>query len=144
MNFSIMKLLLLLPFIALIFRYAESYPIEQNENAGEDSEQLQQSENQSGLAEQDSAQFYQYLIEKYPNLMMKLYEEGYKGAKTNTNNMQQLEESSDNSKTFSRERRRLNVFKNIYQQCRIQKRKEKDLCLYLANLYQNVKGFHGL
>ena len=45
---------------------------------------------------------------------------------------------------FNRERRRDAVFKNIYQRCRIQKRKEKDLCLYLAYLYQNVKGIHAL
>ncbi|RNA43738.1 hypothetical protein BpHYR1_022704 [Brachionus plicatilis] len=49
-----------------------------------------------------------------------------------------------NENHLSRDRRRLSVFKNIYQRCRIQKRKEKTLCLYLANLYQNLKGFHGL
>lgn len=43
-----------------------------------------------------------------------------------------------------RGKRRVSVFNNIYHQCRIQKRKEKNLCLYLANLYQNLKGFHGL
>lgn len=45
---------------------------------------------------------------------------------------------------LSRNRRRLSVFKNIYHQCRIQKRKEKDYCLQIANLYQNVKGYHGI
>jgi len=45
---------------------------------------------------------------------------------------------------FTRERRRLTIFKNIYHQCRIQKRKDRELCLYLANLYQNLKGFHGI
>jgi hypothetical protein len=49
-----------------------------------------------------------------------------------------------NNRGFNRERRRLNVFKNIYQKCRVQKRKEKDVCLMLATMYQNVKGFHGL
>ena len=49
-----------------------------------------------------------------------------------------------NKNYFKRERRRISVLKNFYQQCRIQKRKGKDLCLYLANLYQNVKGFHGI
>lgn len=50
----------------------------------------------------------------------------------------------DPEQNLSRDRRRLSVFKDIYQRCRIQKRKEKTLCLYLANLYQNIKGFHGL
>ena len=46
---------------------------------------------------------------------------------------------------LSRERRRNSVLKNVYTKCRgDQKRKSKDFCLYLANLYQNVKGFHGL
>ncbi|CAF0740548.1 unnamed protein product [Brachionus calyciflorus] len=56
-------------------------------------------------------------------------------------------EASDNldiEPVMNRDRRRLSVFKNVYQKCRIQKRKEKTLCLYLANLYHNVKGFHGL
>lgn len=58
---------------------------------------------------------------------------------------QERQPSSDaNSNHLSRDRRRISVFKNIYNQCRIQKRKEKNFCLYLANLYQNVKGFHGL
>lgn len=43
-----------------------------------------------------------------------------------------------------RTKRRVSVFNNVYQKCRIQKRREKNLCLYLANLYQNLKGFHGL
>jgi hypothetical protein len=52
--------------------------------------------------------------------------------------------SKNNINEFARERRRLTIFKNIYHQCRIQKRKDRELCLYLANLYQNLKGFHGL
>jgi hypothetical protein len=50
----------------------------------------------------------------------------------------------DSNEKHIRQRRRISVLKNVYQQCRVQKRKGKDLCLYLANLYQNVKGFHGL
>ena len=42
-----------------------------------------------------------------------------------------------------RMKRRLNVFMNVYNKCRLEKGKEKDYCLYLANLYQTVKGFHG-
>lgn len=55
-----------------------------------------------------------------------------------------LESKNDISKTNDRSKRRVSVFNNVYHQCRIQKRKEKNLCLYLANLYQNLKGFHGL
>lgn len=59
-----------------------------------------------------------------------------------------LQQDGQNKKldeqNLSRDRRRLSVFKDVYQRCRIQKRKEKTLCLYLANLYQNLKGFHGL
>ena len=55
------------------------------------------------------------------------------------------EDDADNfNEKYARQRRRISVLKNVYQQCRVQKRKGKDLCLYLANLYQNVKGFHGL
>lgn len=62
---------------------------------------------------------------------------------------QELDRQTDGVKSeggdhLVRDRRRINVFKNIYNQCRIQKRKEKNFCLYLANLYQNVKGFHGI
>lgn len=53
-------------------------------------------------------------------------------------------ESSNVSMTNERSKRRVSVFNNVYHRCRIQKRKEKNLCLYLANLYQNLKGFHGL
>lgn len=51
---------------------------------------------------------------------------------------------SNVSITNERSKRRVSVFNNVYHRCRIQKRKEKNLCLYLANLYQNLKGFHGL
>lgn len=51
---------------------------------------------------------------------------------------------SNNYPSKYRSKRRISVFKNVYHQCRIQKRKERNLCLYLANLYQNLKGFHGL
>ena len=51
---------------------------------------------------------------------------------------------SNVSMTNERSKRRVSVFNNVYHRCRIQKRKEKNLCLYLANLYQNLKGFHGL
>jgi len=61
------------------------------------------------------------------------------------NNEKHNDSQSENSDDhLTRNRRRLSVFKNIYHQCRIQKRKEKDFCLQIANLYQNVKGFHGI
>jgi 5'-deoxynucleotidase YfbR-like HD superfamily hydrolase len=55
-----------------------------------------------------------------------------------------LNSDNDVAELNQRGKRRVSVFNNIYHQCRIQKRKEKNLCLYLANLYQNLKGFHGL
>lgn len=57
-----------------------------------------------------------------------------------------VQEQDVNNKVdhLTRNRRRLSVFKNIYHQCRITKRREKDYCLQIANLYQNVKGFHGI
>jgi hypothetical protein len=45
---------------------------------------------------------------------------------------------------LKRDRRRISVFKNIYHQCRVENKKDKDYCLQIANLYQNVKGFHGI
>jgi hypothetical protein len=51
---------------------------------------------------------------------------------------------SENNTHIRRERRRVSVFRNIYRQCRVTKRMEKNFCLYLANLYQNVKGYHGI
>lgn len=61
-------------------------------------------------------------------------------------NLETTSTTADNEPVFefNRQRRRISVFRNVYHQCRIQKRKEKNLCLYLATLYQNVKGFHGL
>ena len=60
------------------------------------------------------------------------------------NNINSEVETKTDGDQMIRYRRRNSVFKNIYQQCRLQKRKEKDYCLHVANLYQNVKGFHGL
>lgn len=54
------------------------------------------------------------------------------------------ESKESNEIPIRRERRRISVFRNIYRQCRVQKRMEKNFCLYLANLYQNVKGYHGI
>jgi len=59
------------------------------------------------------------------------------------NENSEFETKTDDDQVI-RYRRRNSVFKNIYQQCRLQKRKEKNYCLQVANLYQNVKGFHGL
>ena len=91
----------------------------------------------------DDGQFIEYLNQKgYPELV-----DLFLNNLSDMYNMQNDNKDKNDThpvKVFSRERRRLSVFKNIYQQCRIQKRKGKDLCLYLANLYQNVKGFHGL
>jgi hypothetical protein len=52
-----------------------------------------------------------------------------------------IKKSNENENV--RMKRRLNVFMNVYNKCRLEKGKEKDYCLYLANLYQTVKGFHG-
>ena len=41
-------------------------------------------------------------------------------------------------------KRRLSVFNNVYLQCRIENKNGKEFCLYLANLYHNLKGFHGI
>jgi hypothetical protein len=55
----------------------------------------------------------------------------------------ELENSIEKSENLGRPKRRLGVFIDIYNRCRIQNRKEKEFCLYLANLYQSVKGIHG-
>ena len=46
-----------------------------------------------------------------------------------------------NEMDMVRPKRRLNVFMGIYNKCRLEKNGDKDFCLYLANLYQSVKGF---
>jgi hypothetical protein len=83
-----------------------------------------------------TAQIVRTILEKYPALAAKVFEQELTAREQST--------SEEHDQSFNRERRRLSVFKNIYNQCRITKRKDKDMCMYLANLYQNVKGFHGL
>ena len=138
MNVSIVKFLVLLPFLMLIFQAAHSFPVEQ-----QNEEQIEQAPVEQQLNSEENALLH-FLVEKHPHLLMKLFD----NIKSSQNMQQQpsVEESSgsNNEMGFNRERRRLNVFKNIYSQCRVQKRKGKDLCLYLANLYQNVKGLHGI
>jgi hypothetical protein len=107
------------------------------------------------VSEDEVVQFLEILIEKYPSVAVKVFANELEKAEHEQQNMQSINsgaeaaaavaaEADGNTRSFSRERRRLSVFKNIYQQCRIHKRKDKDMCMYLANLYQNVKGFHGL
>lgn len=44
---------------------------------------------------------------------------------------------------LNRERRsRMNVLRTVFNEC-ISQGKQANYCLYLANLYQSAKGFHG-
>ena len=80
------------------------------------------------------------LLLSHPKLFKDLLEKESKGVDASEPSSNEL----DNTNGFMRNRRRISIFKNVYHNCRIQKRKEKTFCLYLANLYHNVKGFHGL
>jgi hypothetical protein len=171
MNKSIMKFMLLLSLLVVVMKHVESLPLEQKQVkfiliqevfivvnpyfcAFFKQHELEETGvghvEDNSQSEEDVARFLEALIEKYPSLAIRVFANELEKAETEQQNMQNVDYNGDNEnnrsmdRPFSRERRRLSVFKNIYQKCRIQKRKDKDMCLYLANLYQNVKGFHGL
>lgn len=83
-----------------------------------------------------------YLL-SHPKLLLRLLVEQHEG-RLGVDEQQYEDNDNINDSINSRGKRRISVFNSIYQQCRIQKRREKNVCLYLANLYQNLKGFHGL
>ena len=86
-------------------------------------------------------------IERSPALQAKLSDKNLKnlfGADNyQSSDRDEIEHDADERGIY-RERRRLNVFKNIYHKCRIQKKNDRDKCFMLASMYQSVKGFHGL
>jgi hypothetical protein len=121
-----MSLALFLAILIAIIDLSYLYPVDSSSDYSED-ENIQQYFDEAQL----DALLAKYLSEKYNS------------NKHRDESVLALQQPSVDAH-LARDRRRISVYKNIYNHCRVQKRKEKNYCLYLANLYHNVKGFHGI
>ena len=83
--------------------------------------------------EQDELNYLLQFLEENPEFLHKYLQEVEYG-----------DQHENNDHKLNRERRRISVFKKIYHQCRVENKRDKEYCLQMANLYQNVKGFHGI